>query len=187
MLSTTRRVVLGCVLALGVVSLTACGATSAADSALGPAIGKEAPAFELVDQHGNKRGLAEFTKKGKTALVFFRSADWCPYCQKQLIELQADSKRYDEAGISVVAIGYDSPAVLAKFAAARKITYPLLSDGGSKTIDAYGLRNPAGDGIPFPGTLLLDGQGIVRAKSFAEDYKVRQATDELLKAAAEMK
>jgi cytochrome oxidase Cu insertion factor (SCO1/SenC/PrrC family) len=42
----------------------------------GPKLGDEAPAFTLKDQDGKQRSLAELTKKGKVALVFFRSADW---------------------------------------------------------------------------------------------------------------
>ena len=42
----------------------------------GPKVGDEAPAFTLKDQDGKERSLADLTKKGKVALVFFRSADW---------------------------------------------------------------------------------------------------------------
>ncbi len=43
------------------------------------AVGDESPDFELQDQHGQQRTLAEFlgeAGKGKVALVFYRSADW---------------------------------------------------------------------------------------------------------------
>jgi cytochrome oxidase Cu insertion factor (SCO1/SenC/PrrC family) len=40
------------------------------------AVGQEAPAFTLKDQDGAERSLDEFLKKGKVALVFYRSADW---------------------------------------------------------------------------------------------------------------
>jgi hypothetical protein len=43
---------------------------------MGPAIGVRAPGFNLKDQTGRERSLAEFLPKGKVALVFFRSADW---------------------------------------------------------------------------------------------------------------
>lgn len=36
----------------------------------------KAPGFTLKDQEGKDRSLDEFLKKGKVALVFFRSADW---------------------------------------------------------------------------------------------------------------
>jgi cytochrome oxidase Cu insertion factor (SCO1/SenC/PrrC family) len=39
-------------------------------------VGAKAPRFTLRDQEGKERSLDEFLKKGKVALVFFRSADW---------------------------------------------------------------------------------------------------------------
>ena len=39
-------------------------------------VGAKAPAFTLKDQNGNDRSLDEMLKKGKVALVFYRSADW---------------------------------------------------------------------------------------------------------------
>ena len=39
-------------------------------------VGAKAPSFRLMDQQGKERSLDEFLKKGKVALVFYRSADW---------------------------------------------------------------------------------------------------------------
>ena len=39
------------------------------------------------------------------------------------------------------------------------------------------------DGVPHPGTFLLDKTGTVRAKLFYEGYKRRHATDEIIQAA----
>ena len=39
-------------------------------------VGARAPSFSLKDQQGKERSLDEFLKKGKVALVFYRSADW---------------------------------------------------------------------------------------------------------------
>jgi cytochrome oxidase Cu insertion factor (SCO1/SenC/PrrC family) len=53
--------------------------TAAADpppEKTGLAVGEKAPAFTLKDQNGKERALDEFTKTGKVALVFYRSAGW---------------------------------------------------------------------------------------------------------------
>lgn len=42
----------------------------------GLAAGQRAPSFLLEDQAGAERSLDEFSKGGKVALVFYRSADW---------------------------------------------------------------------------------------------------------------
>ncbi len=39
-------------------------------------VGEKAPKFTLKDQEGKERSLDEFLRKGKVALVFYRSADW---------------------------------------------------------------------------------------------------------------
>ena len=88
----------------------------------------------------------------------------------------------------MVAISYDSVEVLSKFADRRKITFPLLSDMGSKTINAYGLLNREvkggrAEGIPYPGTMIIDREGVIRGKLFLEGYKERHTTEELIKAA----
>jgi peroxiredoxin len=67
----------------------------------------------------------------------------------------------------------------------------LLSDPDSKTIIAYGLLNKDAkgktQGIPYPGTMVLDQEGIIRAKLFLDGYKDRHKTDALIKAAKEIK
>ncbi len=48
-----------------------------AAEAPGIKVGAKAPAFELADQNGKKRSLADLLAPGKKlALVFYRSADW---------------------------------------------------------------------------------------------------------------
>jgi cytochrome oxidase Cu insertion factor (SCO1/SenC/PrrC family) len=62
------------------IALATTGVGRAADKAqeekTGLKVGAKAPAFTLKDQNGNDRTLDEFLKKGKVALVFYRSASW---------------------------------------------------------------------------------------------------------------
>jgi peroxiredoxin len=109
-----------------------------------------------------------------------------------LVQLQKDLEKIKKAGLQLTAISFDSLDVLTKYAEENGITYPLLSDEGSKTIDAYGIRNKEMDGgriagIPYPGTYIVDKKGIVRAKLFVERYQERHTTEDLLKAAEGVK
>jgi peroxiredoxin len=113
-------------------------------------------------------------------LVFSRSADWCPYCKTQLAELKRQ-------GIGVAAVTYDSLAILADFARRRAITFPLLSDPGSATIKRYGILNTTvpetnqqSYGIPFPGTFMLNPQGVVTARFFEQAYQERNTVASIL-------
>ena len=99
------------------------------------------------------------------------------------MQLQADHKRIEAAGITLVAISYDPPDPLADFARRSNITFPLLSDPGSRTIDAYGIRDPQGDGYPHPQTFLVGPDGIIGAVLSEPGYQTRHTTDELIEAA----
>jgi hypothetical protein len=74
-------------------------------------------------------------------------------------------------------VSYDSPETLAAFADRHKITFPLLSDSGSKVIDAWGLRNAAATGtqagIPHPGTFIVDRSLKVVERVFEQAYQER--------------
>ncbi len=104
-----------------------------------------------------------------------------------MVQLQGDLKSIEDAGIQVIGISYDEPVVLGRFAGKMKITFPLLSDPESRTIDAYHVRNDAARGriagVPDPGTFLLDRKGVIRAKLFLEGYRDRHSTKALIDAA----
>jgi peroxiredoxin Q/BCP len=105
--------------------------------------------------------------------------------------LQKDIAKLQDAGVVVVGISYDSVDVLAKYTKSAKITFPLLSDPDHKTISDYGLLNKEAkgktEGIPYPGTMILDKDGVIRAKLFFDGYKERHGPTEIIKAAKEIK
>ena len=85
--------------------------------------------------------------------------------------------------------------MLARFAEKRGISYTLLSDIGSKVIERLGLLNqhlaeqsayygvqPRDHhvGTPYPGTFVLDGNGIIVDKQFEQSYRVRPTSTALL-------
>jgi hypothetical protein len=102
------------------------------------------------------------------------------------VELQAKLEEIRKQGLGVAAISYDSQAILKNFAGRSGITFPLLSDEGSKTIRAFGILNedvPAGTpfaGIPHPGTYIVDPGGRVTAKYFEDDYTQRFTASDIL-------
>ena len=75
--------------------------------------------------------------------------------------------------------------VLARFAAAHGVTFPLLSDEGSKVIRELGMldeqvyehhaafgvtdRDDRFWGVPYPGEFLLDERGVVTQKRFQKN------------------
>ena len=61
---------------LGAVLAATNAGNQSPNSKTGLKVGAKAPAFKLKDQNGKECTLDEFLKKGKVALVFYRSASW---------------------------------------------------------------------------------------------------------------
>ena len=95
------------------------------------------------------------------------------------MELQDRLAELERQGLTVVAVSYDPVETIAKFAAERNITYPLLSDRGSAIIRQYKLLNESvgresrGFGVPHPGTFILDASRRVTSRFFEERYQER--------------
>jgi AhpC/TSA family/Disulphide bond corrector protein DsbC len=102
------------------------------------------------------------------------------------VELQGRYETIKAQGLGLVAISYDSPDTLKKFADSRGIAFPMISDPGSAIIRRYGLLNEAQDpktrfyGVPHPGTFILDAKGIVTARYFEEAYQERYTAAAIL-------
>ncbi|PYR76079.1 MAG: hypothetical protein DMF87_18895 [Acidobacteria bacterium] len=178
-------------------------------SKLGPQVGATVPDFTLPDQHGKPRTLQSVMGTKGAMIVFYRSADWCPYCKTQLLELQSQYDSLRKDGLGLVGISYDSQEILAAFSEQHGITFPLLSDVGSATITRYGILNTVAEeglgpngkdpdviarvklyvsanganerqrGIPFPGTFIVDRSGRVKARFFEDSYTVRNTVSNI--------
>jgi len=105
----------------------------------------------------------------------------------QLVELQQALPKFKAAGIKLYAVSYDEADALAEFARHHRITYPLLSDKGSKVIRGYGIQNRfiTKDqvpfyGIPFPGTYLVDEDGLVLEKFFNRNLAARESAEAVI-------
>lgn len=88
--------------------------------------------------------------------------------------------------MGVVVITYDSVAILADFAKRHNITIPTLSDPHSEIIRSFGILNthvPTDNmsyGIPYPGTYIVDQNGVVKSKYFEDLYRDRVAAPTIL-------
>lgn len=155
---------------------------------IGPPVGSTAPALHALDKSGKAVTLADVSGTSGLVLVFVRSAAWCPFCQKQMIDLKAAQGPLAQRGYALAALSYDAPEVLAAFAVKQGIGYALLSDEKSAIIDAYGIRDPQypptsrAYGVPKPGIFVIDSRGVIRAKLAEEGYKNRPPVESLIEA-----
>jgi peroxiredoxin len=150
------------------------------DFDLGPAINAKAPDIGTPrDQTGQPRALPSLMGEKGLVLLFFRSADWCPYCQAQMMDLNTAVAGIERRGYRMAGISYDSPEILKTFIERRNIGYTLLSDPKSEVIDRYKLRDPQyppgnrAYGVPRPIIFILDKNGVIKAKLYEETYTKR--------------
>jgi thioredoxin-dependent peroxiredoxin len=98
--------------------------------------GDKAPAFSLPDADDNTVSLADY--RGRRVIVYFYPAASTPGCTKQACDFRDSLAELNEEGVDVVGISPDKPEKLAKFRAAERLTFPLLSDPDRKVLTAYG-------------------------------------------------
>lgn len=78
-------------------------------------------------------------------------------------------------------ISSDSTQILNRFTKNSKIEFPLLSDSKGNTMNAFGVRNKGARGIlPHPGFVIVDSNGMVKAKLFHEGYRKRHSPQQLI-------
>ncbi|MGI9325078.1 MAG: redoxin domain-containing protein [Pseudomonadales bacterium] len=98
---------------------------------------------------------------------------------KQFVQLQEHLAEFEAAGLSVVALTYDTPELQQKFFEANAITYPFLSDIDARSVKALDILNTEhqpGDGaygVPHPGVYVLDPDLRIVGKIFVQAYETR--------------
>ena len=97
--------------------------------------GDRAPAFNLIDQQGEKLRLSSF--KGRKVLVYFYPQADTPGCTTQSCGLRDIA---GEVGDTVIlGVSPDLPEKQARFDAKYGLGFPLLSDAGHTVAEAYGV------------------------------------------------
>ncbi|TQV88438.1 peroxiredoxin family protein [Aliikangiella coralliicola] len=151
----------------------------------GVSVNQKVPEIMAVDSQENPQKLAQLSGSKGLVLVFFRSADWCPYCKKHLAEINQWNDKLSGLGYEVAAISYDSPQILATFKQSEQIKFKLLADKESRTMQAFKVLNtdyqPGSRhyGIPFPGIMIINPDGTLAHKYFYQGYKMRVKPDAL--------
>lgn len=152
----------------------------------GPKIGSALPELQANHQGRRINVVEEFSRGNGIVLIVLRSIDWCPYCKNQMLKLQEHKPYFDLYGIRLVAITYDSEDAQQPFIEQHGITIPVLSDTQSKTFQALGILNQdhqPGDaeyGLPHPGAIIVNRDGIIVGKLFVENPNLRVYSSEML-------
>lgn len=142
-------------------------------------VGSPFPAIRAVHEGREITDISPLMGARGMVLVANRSADWCPYCMAQLVQLNAQVQAFRQARIALVALTYDAPALQQRFIDRHAIGYPFLSDVDAYSVSALGILNgdyAPGDsayGIPHPGIFVISPQGEIVGKLFIDGYEQR--------------
>ena len=99
-----------------------------------------APDFNLLDENGKARRLADF--RGKPVVLYFYPKDDTPGCTVEACNFRDDYHVYEENGFVVQGVSPDSPKSHTKFKEKFHLPFTLLADEGHKVCDAYGVWGP---------------------------------------------
>lgn len=162
-------------------------------SDLGPDIGAPMPHdLSALDSENMQQSFDTLKGEKGAVLLFFRSAKWCPYCQKQLINLNKITADVKAHGYEIIGISYDKVKHLKKFKKRRSISFPLLSDPESEIIKAWDIMNPDykrghyAHGVPYPLIAFVSPDGTIQAKLYEQSYKDRPENELILERLAKL-
>ncbi|GAA4330213.1 peroxiredoxin-like family protein [Flaviaesturariibacter amylovorans] len=176
-------------------------AASAQDKPEGLFINSKAPDFSGTDQNGNKVSLKELKKKGPVVVLFYRG-NWCPYCNRQLKNLQDSLQLITDKKASIVAITQEATPGIQETVKKTGAAFPILHDAESKWSKAYGVnfavdertirRYKTADidllainnqkeaaSLPVPAVYIINRDGSITYRYFDADYRNRLSVREL--------
>jgi peroxiredoxin len=92
--------------------------------------------------------------QGRRVLLNFW-ATWCPPCRHELPDFVRLASEADRHGVVVIGISDESADVLARFASANRMRYPLVSlDPWPAPFDAV---------VALPTTIVIDRRGVIES------------------------
>ena len=140
----------------------------------------------LKDKNGEVQSFETLSGEKGVVLVFVRSADWCPYCQVQLLGLKDGGQAIEELGYKIVSVSYDAPDVLKTFADKYGFPYVMLSDVGSVAIKDFDILNETFEpdhfayGVPHPYVYVIGKNKYIQAVLNEEGYKKRPQVEAIV-------
>ena len=157
----------------------------------GPQAGETFPdVLEARDQNGNMRTLESLMGENGVAVFFVRSADWCPFCKRQLADANDKVQAFEALGLNIVSVSVDEVGEIAAFAGEQAIEYTMLADPAGDINASLGIRDeqyPVGTaqyGVPRPVLYVIDRSGIVRLQYMEPTFRTRPDLDAVLADAA---
>lgn len=125
-------------------------------------IGRPAPDFELVDQHGTPVRLSSFRGLRNVVLVFYPWS-FSSVCGGELAALRDEADWFVNDTTQLLAVSVDSKFAQRAFAERDGYEFPLLADfwPHGEVARAYGVFDETA-GAALRGTFVIDRDGVLR-------------------------
>ncbi|MBP9733643.1 MAG: TlpA family protein disulfide reductase [Candidatus Omnitrophica bacterium] len=126
----------------------------------GSAIAAEpsAPTFKLKDLAGKTVRVSSFRDKSPVLLAFW--ATWCPYCMKQIANLNQLEDAFGPDELAVLAVNSrEGRGKVLEYVKQRGIRYRVLLDAKGLVTEKYGVSG-------FPFMVLIDTNGNIAATDY---------------------
>jgi peroxiredoxin Q/BCP len=140
--------------------------------------GETAPEFELPDEHGDTRKLAEFLARGPVVLFFYPAA-MTSGCTAESCHFRDLAANFAEVGAQRVGISPDPVDKQREFATVNDFDYPLLSDSAGTVARQFGVRRRFGPLKTRRTTFVIDTDRTV-VQVVSSELKMAAHADEAL-------
>ena len=146
-------------------------------------VGDKAPAFEGVNQNGEKISLSDFT--GKKLILYFYPKDNTPGCTAESCNLNENYDAWLEKGFEVVGVSPDSQKSHQNFISKFGLRFNLISDTENEILEAYGAWGEKSMyGKKYMGvlrkTFVIDEEGVI--VEIFDKVQTKDHTNQIVKA-----
>lgn len=164
-------------------------------------VNDKAPVFSARNQEGKSIDLGGLLKTGPVVLVFYRG-QWCPYCNRQLKNLEDSLTLITAKSGTLIAITAEKQENISKTITKTKASYSILFDDSLKIMRSYDVafavdpkmkerykgygidfdevNGNNGANLPVPAVYVINKEGRIVYKYFDTDYRNRPAVKDIL-------
>ncbi|MEO6849835.1 MAG: peroxiredoxin-like family protein, partial [Mucilaginibacter sp.] len=166
--------------------------------------GATAPGFTAKDNSGKMLDLKTLLKSHKAVVLFFYRGQWCPYCNKQIKELQDSLQLLTSKGAYVIGVTPETGENINKTIDKTHASFSIIPDKGYQIMKAYDVNYTVDDALnaklkgygidlqknngnndhvlPVPATYVIDSSGKIIYVHFDKDYTKRAPVSSILAA-----
>ena len=132
-------------------------------------VGSRAPELEArtIAAPAQAKHLADY--RGSVVLLNVW-ATWCDPCREEMPSIERLYRDLGPGGLRVVAVSVDdggAESSIREFVKEYGLTFEILHDPTGRIMQTYQM-------VGVPGTFLIDREGIIRRKTFQEDWSTDQ-------------